>query len=47
MEYACAFQTDDKNGMNKLAFMEEVERDAIRRAEERKERQAVAQNLRQ
>lgn len=32
--------------MTKMSFMNEVERDAARRAEERKEREAVAQNLR-
>ncbi|XP_055324903.1 tetratricopeptide repeat protein 12 isoform X2 [Sitodiplosis mosellana] len=37
---------NEKEQMEKLAFMQEVERDAARRAEERKEREAVAQNLR-
>lgn len=32
--------------MGKWAFMEEVERDAARRTDERKERQEIAQNLR-
>lgn len=32
--------------MDKLAFMQEIERDAARRAEERKQRETVAQNLR-
>lgn len=32
--------------MDKLAFMQEVERDAVRRTEERKQREAIAQNLR-
>lgn len=32
--------------MDKLAFMQEMERDADRRANERKQREAVAQNLR-
>lgn len=32
--------------MGKWAFMQEIERDAARRADERKERQAIAQNLR-
>lgn len=35
-----------KEEMDQLAFMEEVERDALRRSEERKERQTMAQNLR-
>lgn len=35
-----------KEQMDKMAFMQEVERDAVRRAEERKERESVAQNLR-
>lgn len=37
---------DDSNEMDKVAFMQEVERDAARRHDERKEREAVAQNLR-
>lgn len=32
--------------MSKMAFMQEVERDAAQRYEERKDREAVAQNLR-
>lgn len=32
--------------MTKMNFMNEIERDAARRTEERKEREAVAQNLR-
>lgn len=35
-----------KAEMDQFAFMEEVERDALRRSEERKERQTMAQNLR-
>lgn len=32
--------------MEKLKFLEEIERDAARRNDERKQREAVAQNLR-
>lgn len=32
--------------MDKLAFMQEIERDAARRTEERKQRETVSQNLR-
>lgn len=32
--------------MDQLAFMQEVERDAARRADERKQRESIAQNLR-
>lgn len=39
-------ETKPKEEMDQLAFMEEVERDALRRSEERKERQTMAQNLR-
>lgn len=38
-------QSDD-NEMSKAAFMAEIERDAARRADERKQRESVAQNLR-
>lgn len=34
------------NEMSKTAFMTEIERDAARRADERKQRETVAQNLR-
>lgn len=34
------------SSMGKMAFMAEMERDAAKRAKERKEREAVAQNLR-
>lgn len=34
------------NKMSKTAFMDEIERDAARRADERKQRENVAQNLR-
>lgn len=37
---------DDNNEMSKTAFMAEIERDAARRADERKQRETVAQNLR-
>lgn len=36
----------ETSSMGKNAFMAEVERDATRRAKERKERESVAQNLR-
>lgn len=36
----------ETSSMGKSAFMAEVERDAARRAKERKERESVAQNLR-
>lgn len=32
--------------MDKMAFMQEVERDAAHRAKERSERESIAQNLR-
>lgn len=39
-------QLSESNSMGKSAFMAEMERDAARRSKERKEREAVAQNLR-
>lgn len=39
-------QSSETNSMGKAAFMAEMERDAARRAKERKERESVAQNLR-
>lgn len=39
-------QLTESNSMGKSAFMAEMERDATRRARERKERESVAQNLR-
>lgn len=38
-------QSDDSK-MSKAAFMADIERDADRRADERKQRENVAQNLR-
>ncbi|XP_031620138.1 tetratricopeptide repeat protein 12 [Contarinia nasturtii] len=37
---------EEKPEMNRLTFMQEVERDAKRRTEERKQRESVGQNLR-
>lgn len=37
---------ESKIEIDKLTFMQEVERDAVRRTEERKQREAIAQNLR-
>lgn len=37
---------NEANSMGKSAFMAEMERDAARRAKERKERESIAQNLR-
>lgn len=39
-------QLTESNSMGKSAFMADMERDAARRAKERKERESVAQNLR-
>lgn len=39
-------QLTESNSMGKSAFMAEMERDAARRAKERKERESIAQNLR-
>ncbi len=39
-------QQNESNSMGKSAFMAEMERDAARRAKERKERESIAQNLR-
>lgn len=48
LKISVKFQINEfqKEEMDQLAFMEEVERDALRRSEERKERQTMAQNLR-
>lgn len=46
MENGLLSHTQVESEMEKLKFLEEIERDAARRNEERKEREAVAQNLR-
>lgn len=46
MENGLLSHTQVESEMEKLKFLEEIERDAARRNEERKDREAVAQNLR-